>query len=229
MLISLMPHTFGRRWFMERDIAKKIQEIVRREADITETDVRLLLVHIRKRLELIPRDRFSTLSLFCTWTLHTGITNSVPAFRLLKRVNDALVNTKTAGTRTVVTEVVDAIGFDLLRFELKDFLDEAHISHNFTDNKLWINFHKHLLEIIRDIPIVFPPLTSLKLGSKTRQIYDQIIQNPVKPGFGVVSITLSYQDYDALGLRAKGVKEVLCLTVLTEDGTSILIPLVMTP
>src|SRR5437899_655804 len=218
MLISLMPHTFGRRWFMERDIAKKIQEIVRRNADITETDVRLLLVHIRKRLELIPRDRFSTLSLFCTWTLHTGITNSVPAFRLLKRVNDA---TKTAGTRTVVTEVVDAIGFALLRFELKEFLDEAHISHNFTDNKVWINFHRHLLEIIRDIPIVFPPLTSLKLGSKTRQTYDQIIQNPVKPGFGVVSITLSYQDYDPLGVKAK---ETLCLSVLTEDGTSILIP-----
>ena len=78
-----------------------------------------------------------------------------------------------------------------------------------------------MIEIIRDVPLAFPAVTKLKPASQ--KIYNEIVQNPVKPGAGVVSIKLSNVDYDALGV--KGIGQPLCLLMLLEDSTRIVVPL----
>ena len=78
-------------------------------------------------------------------------------------------------------------------------------------------------QIIRDVPLAFPPTTRLKKDA--RAIYKQVVQNPIKPGAGVVSIKLSNVDYDALG--AKGVGEIGVRSILQlEDSTQIVVPFV---
>jgi hypothetical protein len=78
-----------------------------------------------------------------------------------------------------------------------------------------------MIEIIRDVALAFPALSKLKPTSQ--KIYNEIVQNPVKPGAGVVSIKLSNVNYDALG--AKGIGQLPCLLMLLEDSTTIVVPL----
>ena len=92
-----------------------------------------------------------------------------------------------------------------------------------SDNHVWAVFVSHLVEIIRDVPISFPDLSSL---DKTKlKIYEEIAQNPIKPGAGVVAAQISRVDYAALGAPEMGSR--MCLHIRTADTTTIVIPLVI--
>ena len=100
-------------------------------------------------------------------------------------------------------------------------MGDPYICREFSDRRVWAVFLGHLIEIVRDVPLTFPPISSLKKGA--RNIYDRIVHNPIKPGAGVISMKLSMVDYDKLG--AKGFGEQLCIVVRTEDNITIIVPL----
>jgi hypothetical protein len=89
------------------------------------------------------------------------------------------------------------------------------------DNCFWAVFVSHLIEIIRDVPISFPELSSL--DRTKRNIYEEIAQNPIKAGAGVVAAQISAVDYAALGAPETGSR--MCLHIRTADTTTTVIPL----
>ena len=182
------------------------------------------MILVRKRLDLESqpsRAQYLTLNLFCNWAAHIEITQSMAGLRILGRINDGLVKSKIASGDEVQTEMSRVVGFDTLYAEFLLFLQNFDLIHEFSDRRVWAVFLGHLIEIVRDVPLTFPPISSLKKGA--RKIYDRIVHNPIKPGAGVISMKLSMVDYDKLG--AKGFGEQLCIVVRTEDNITIIVPL----
>lgn len=209
----------------EKDMTVKIQACLDQGADITEDQVRSLMILVRKHLELMPdadKLQFLTLNLFCNWCAHVEITQSNSGLRILAKVNDALVRVKgLTDTEQILTEISGAVGFDVFRVELLDFLVRIGVEHHLNQEAEWAAYFTHLLEVVRDVPLAFPPIAKLEKGPK--KIYEQIARNPIKPGAGVIRATISKVDYGALGVT--GEKELWCLLIKTEDTTTVVVPL----
>jgi hypothetical protein len=141
---------------------------------------------IRKRLEVTHnRENFSTLNLFCTWCVHTVITDSLTGLRTLVRVNNAVSKViekeKLGQLDGLIQDIVAAIGVKTLRAELIAFLDAVGIAHRFGEEEIWAAFMTHLIEIIRDTPIKFRPVAEIEAMSKWKgaaKIYKQIVETP---------------------------------------------------
>lgn len=209
----------------EDDLLIKIKETVRKEEALEEADVRALMIMIRKLLDLMSQpdsQNFLITRLYSNWAVHIEITNSNTGLRILSAINDALVAYKTADTETLRKGISNEIGLSALRNEMKQFLGYFGIDDKIVGiDNIWAIFIKHLIEIIRDVPLSFLSLTAL---DKTKQkIYNQIASNSIKPGAGVIAIKISNIDYSAIG--AAGTGEILCLVIKMEDTTSIVVPL----
>ncbi len=206
-------------------ISDKIQASLNQGTAISEDQVRSLMILVRKHLEgMTDRDRSPslTLNLFCNWCAHVEITQSNTGLRILARINDALVRVKSStDADQIQTEISMAVGFGALRSELIGFLGTIDVNHHLDQQAEWSAFLTHLLEIIRDVPLGFPPVGKLNNGA--RRIYDQIAQNPIKPGAGVIRTTISRVNYEALGVPAAG--EPWCLVIQTEDTSTTVVPL----
>lgn len=211
---------------MKDDLIKKIESTVGKESDMEEADVRSLMILIRKlldKMQEVDQRLFLITRLFSNWVAHIEITQSNTGLRILSAINSALVSIKNS-TDTIYmrTKISEAIGFPALRKEMKLFLGHIGVSDNLvTDDRVWAVFVIHLIEIIRDVPISFPDLSSL--DNTKRKIYEEISLNPIKPGAGVVAVSISRVDYAALGAPRMG--SPLCLHVRTADTTTIVIPL----
>lgn len=206
------------------NLVEKIQRLVSLGSQISEDEVRSLMILLRKQLELSDdneRSQYSTVNLFCNWCAHTEITQSLSGLRILGRINDVLVKVKTSHTDEVRNQLSQEVGFDIFHSELILFLDKLGIRHQLSEMKNWEPFLAHIIEIIRDVPLAFPSVG--KLSKSARKIYEKIVQNPIKPGAGVILITLSKVDYGSLGV--KGLGEIMCLLMHTEDTTTIVVPL----
>jgi len=213
---------------MEDDLITKIRNTIAKNESLEEADVRSLMILIRKLLDKMPQSdqqSFLIIRLFCNWVAHIEITNSKTGLRILSEINDALVNVKNStDMKEIQTKMSTAIGFPTLRKELKLFFH--HIDADDTlvsDNKVWAIFLTTLIEIIRDVPLSFPQLS--KLDPTKQNIYEQIAQNPIKPGAGVISILISRINYGALGIKGAG--DIMSLLIKTEDTTTTVIPLLI--
>jgi len=210
---------------MEKDMIAKINEVFEKGAQMTEHELRSAMVLTRKMLELMPeraRSQYLLLNLFCTWAVHTEITQSNTGLRILAKVNDALVGVRHSGNPTEMgLKMSGALSFVELRRELQKFIGQGALNDKVvSDDKIWgLAFLPHLIEILRDVPLSFPHV----LDPGKQRIYDQIAQNPIKPGAGVISICLSRVNYEAVG--AKGLGERLCVLIKTADTTTVVIPL----
>jgi len=154
---------------MERDLLLKIQKILNRGTEVSEDEVRSLMILVRKRLEFeadATRSQYLTLNLFCNWAAHTKITQSITGLRVLARINDALVKSKNSPGAEVQADVSRAIGFDVLRSEFGLFLHTFGIKHKLSDKRIWAVFLAHLIEIIQDVPLAFPPVSKLQKGAE---------------------------------------------------------------
>jgi hypothetical protein len=210
---------------MEKDLIIKIQNLLNQGSRISEDEVRSLMILIRKRLELEPepsRVQYSTLNLFCNWAAHTEITQSLTGLRILGRINDALVRFRgSTDMNQLQMEISRGIGFDTLYSEIVLFFQNVGVTHSLSDKTIWAVFLRHLIEIIRDVPLAFPPVGQLK--GAAQKIYSEIAQNPIKPGAGVILINLSMVNYDRFG--AKGLGKRMCLLIRMEDTTTVMVPL----
>lgn len=212
---------------VENDLITKIRKTVSKKEALEETDVRSLMILVRKLLEQMPQSdqqSFLIIRLFANWAVHVEITQSNTGLRILSAINDALVTFKSADTDAMRTGISKEIGFPALRKEMKLFLNHTGIDDSIvSDNHVWAVFITHLIEIIRDVPLSFPPISAL--DKTKRKIYVQIARNPIKPGAGVVAIQISIVDYAALGAKDTG--EIMCLVIRTEDTTTIVVPLLI--
>ena len=210
---------------VENDLITKIKKAVSKKEGIEEPDVRSLMIILRKLLDqMSPSDQqsFLIIRLFANWAVHNQITQSNTGLRILSAINDTLVTFKSADTDALRIGISKAIGFSALRKEMKLFLSQAGIDDAVvSDNRIWAIFIDHLIEIVRDVPLSFPPISALDRSK--RKIYDQIAHNPIKPGAGVVAIQISIVDYDELG--AKNIGKIMCLLIRTEDTTTTVVPL----
>lgn len=85
----------------------------------------------------------------------------------------------------------------------------------------WFALLRHLLEVIKDVPIEFPAID--KLQAAQLAIYRQIVERSIKPGAGIVMATLSEMDYSTLTNSHIG--KVWSLVIRSEDTTTLVIPL----
>ncbi|MDL1982830.1 MAG: hypothetical protein LWX54_01340 [Deltaproteobacteria bacterium] len=199
---------------VELDLIAKIRETVSKKEALGEADVRSLMILIRKLLDLMQQQSdqqsFLITRLFANWAVHIEITKSNTGLRILSAINDALVTFKSADTDALRNGISNEIGFSALRREMKLFLNNTGIDDTIvSDNQVWAVFVNHLIEIIRDVPLSFPPISTL--DNAKRNIYDQIARNPIKPGAGVVAIQITNVDYSALGAKDTG--EIMCLAI----------------
>lgn len=212
---------------MEDDLITKIRETVSKKEKLEEADIRSLMIIIRKLLDMMSsadQQLFLIIRLFANWAVHVEITNSNTGLRVLSAINDVLVAYKSADTDAMRARISQEIGFSALRKEIKLFFDRIGVDDNLVaDNYVWSVFVTNLIEIIRDVPLAFPPLSSL--DKSKRKIYDKIARNPIKPGAGVILIQISLVDYDALG--AKNTGKIMSLLIRTEDTTTIVMPLLI--
>lgn len=212
---------------MTHDLITKIGKIVAKKENINEDEIRSLMLLVRKVLETMTeqeRSHYLLLNLFCNWSAHTKITKSNTGLRILAKVNDALVDIRHSGdSMQIGLKMSEALGFAGLRAELKMFFGGISVQDDLiSNNDIWgMSFLINLIEIIRDVPLCFP----IKLDSNKQKIYDQIAQNPIKPGAGVVAIKLSNVEYPEL--NGKKLSNHLCLLIRTADTTTIVIPLVI--
>jgi len=213
---------------MEDDLIRKIRSTVGKANSLEEADVRSLMILVRKLLDKMQESdqkSFLVTRLFSNWVGHIAITQSNTGLRILSAINNALVSIKySTDTIAMQTKMSEAIGFPVLRKEMKLFLGRIGVGDNLvSDNHVWAVFVSHLVEIIRDVPISFPDLSSL--DKTKRKIYEKIAQNPIKPGAGVVAAQISQVDYGAPG--APGAGRNMCLLIRTADTTTLVIPLLI--
>ena len=163
--------------------------------------------------------------LFANWVAHIEITRSNTGLRILSTINSALVSIKdSADTVAIQTNISEAIGFPALRKELELLFDHIEIDDVLVSNNYaWAIFISHLIEIIRDVPLSFPKLSVL--DTTKRKIYEEISQNPIKPGAGVIAVQISLIDNATLGPKEPG--DTMCLLIRTEDTTTIVVPLLI--
>jgi len=168
---------------------------------------------------------YLNLRLFCNWVVHNEITKSNTGLRILAEINDALVKIKNSTNSKDIQSMISlAISYPILRKQLKLFLDNIGVDEILVDdNNLWANFITNLIEIIRDVPLSFPPLS--ELSATQEKIYDQITQNPIVPGGGVISIMISQINYDEIGV--KGMGNQICILIKTVDTTTTVIPMLI--
>ncbi|MCH8080106.1 MAG: hypothetical protein IIA06_10080 [Proteobacteria bacterium] len=207
---------------MEKDIIKKIAGVASKHRNINEADIRSMMILVRKFLDAYDQNSFLILRLYCNWVAHNEITKSNTGLRVLAEINNTLVKVKsTTDTNEMQNLISQAIGYPLLRNELKTVFGLIGIDNTLiTVNNVWSVFINHLIEIIRDVPLSFPPLSNLDPAKL--KIYEKISNNPIKEGAGVISIQLSNVDYDELG--AENIGEILCIIIKTEDTTTVVIP-----
>lgn len=213
---------------MENDLIRKIRSTVAKNENLEEGDVRSLMILIRKFLEMMPEPDmkpFLIIRLFSNWVAHTAITQSNTGLRILSAINNAFVSIKdSTDSIAMSTKMSEAIGFPALRKEMKLFLGRIGVDDTIvSDNHVWAVFVSHLVEIIRDVPISFPALSAL--DTTKRKIYEEIAQNPIRPGAGVIAAKISHVDYTAFGAPEEGRKT--CLLITTADTTTIVMPLVI--
>lgn len=213
---------------MTDNLIRKIRSTVAKSNNLEEADVRSLMILIRKLLDRMPESDqkpFLVIRLFSNWVAHIAITQSNTGLRILAAINNALVSIKdSTDTIAMQAKISAAIGFPVLRKEMKLFFGRIGVNDTLlSDNHVWAVFVSHLVEIIRDVPISFPELSTL--DTTKRKIYKEIAQNPIKPGAGVIAAQISYVDYAAVGAPEAGRNT--CLLIRTADTTTIVMPLLI--
>jgi hypothetical protein len=199
---------------MEHSLVLKLKRIVSLGINLEEDNVRSFMVIARKLLDISQvSNQYLILRLFCNWAVHIEITKSNPGLRILAKINHALVSHKNSSNTAEIEESFsNQLGFTILRDEIATFLSLYSINTDIAINQdQWNRFINNLIEIIRDVPISFPPITSL--DRVKRKIYNEISANPIKAGAGVISLNISL------------VGDRYCLIIITEDTTTLVVPM----
>lgn len=211
---------------MEDDVTRKIAALVSRPERLTESEASHLMTLFRKRLEHMQseeREPYPILKFFCNWAMHITLDRSSEGVAILQRINDILV--ECAGDRTdlIPGKVTEVVSFRQLRREMRRLFGCLRVEPAIVDGQAqWENFVRHLIEIVRDCPLVF----GAKMARDAQAVYAAVTANRVSNRAWVAGVSLVEVDYGQL--KGSSVPErLLCIHVLLSDTTHIVIP--MTP
>jgi hypothetical protein len=210
---------------MKANIKIKIEQISSKTVPLNESEVVHLMVLLRKYLEHAENNDFFVLKFFCDWSLHTAIDRSLPAMELLKKINSIINELKnTPNNDLIMNKITEIVSFQKLKAELKKFFEHTKIANTLiSDENIWNSFVEAYIEVILDCPLI---LADLKRNKKSKQIYEEIVANPIKEGAHVVGFTLSYVNNSLFtGTKEPSLNNTLSLVLFTSDTTRLIIPL----
>jgi len=211
---------------MLEDKKLKIEKIVN-NTSFEECEVVYLMVLTRKYLEQLAdegKNNFSVLKFFCDWSLHPAIDKSFHAMELLKQMNNLIVDLKaTTDAKLIMDEITKVISFSKLRTEFQRFFKALGVSDSLTKSEdNWGAFVSTFIQVILDSPLIL----SGPKNDKTKSIYEDIINNPIKKGAWLISLKLTYLNNSFFkGEKVPSLHATLCLVFLTSNTTRVVIPL----
>jgi hypothetical protein len=209
---------------MKDDVTRKISALASRPKLLSESEVSHLMTLCRKYLEHIPQDRerYSILKFFCDWALHIALDGSLPGLEILRRLNDTLVEVAPVPDSDLITvRLTGVVSFRRLRREMGTLFLQIDVPDPLDeDQERWVNFARHLIEIIRDCPLEIGDEENM--SRRAGELYEAIKANPLKNGCWVVGVAVVAVDY---GQFLKGGRNEICLHVLSSDTTHLIVPM----
>jgi hypothetical protein len=151
---------------MTRDAVLEELLALMNEEPAGKAGVAFILLQIRKVLEHQGKpDGYWTLNFFCDWIAHTRLCGT-GALKILKILDDRLMGFDARSAEIIDSDgmVMSILSFDLLRRELRAFLNENRLPTRWTDDDFtWQDVVRLYGQQVRDIPLV---VTSDKYGLK---------------------------------------------------------------
>ena len=209
---------------MQTDVARKITALASRRELLSESDVSHLMTLSRKYLEHMPREEreeYPFLKFFSNWALHITLDRSLEGMAILKRLNDTLAEVAPVPDNDLITRrITEILSFRQLRREMGGLFQRLEVPQAIdADQERWTNFAKHLIEIIRDCPLVF----SEKMTREARELYNATTANPLREGVWVIGVSVVEVDYGQFS--GSDPKMLLCVCVLLSNTTRIVVPM----
>lgn len=192
-------------------VKEKIEELLKKGENLSEQDVCSLLSWSKRAIESmtqVEREKFAVLKMYCDWQHHPVLDESKVGFKALAAVNRVLNEEKTkADNDNLIRAVSESIGLSALKAEFCVFLGTLGINVDPFDS-MWRVFVGHLLELIDEVPLVFPT----RFDESRKRIKAEIESTPLKEGMWVISA----KPISLFGIRY--------LEILTSDTTRLMIP-----
>lgn len=209
---------------MQTDVARKITALASRQELLSESEASHLMTLCRKFLEHLPPDErtaYPILKFFSNWALHITLDRSLEGLAILKRLNDTLVEVAPVPDNDLISRrITEIISFRQLRREMGVLFQHLGVHQAIDgDQERWAHFAKHLIEIIRDCPLMFGE----NLSREARALHDANASNPLKEGSWVVGLALIEVDYSQFSKTLP--KGLLCICVHLSDTTRIVVPM----
>jgi hypothetical protein len=211
---------------MQNDIARKITTLASGGEPLSESEVSHFMTLSRKYLDHMPKEErtaYPILRFYCDWAVHITVDRSPEGLAILKRLNDTLVELAPVADNDLINKrITEIVSFRKLRGEIGQLFRQMQVPNPLeADQEKWITFAKHLIEIIRDCPLVFSEKV-IRRDSDARELYESIAANPLKPGCWVVGLAVREVDN---GQFSKDRTALICIEVKTRDTTCIVIPM----
>ncbi|MCL5772962.1 MAG: hypothetical protein M1536_01085 [Firmicutes bacterium] len=128
------------------------------------------------------QEKYKFLNLYCNWTLHTEISGSKTAYRILEYLTDSLIshNQDPINSKWINDAIIEGLSLHKLLEDLINVGQEYNItsSSKFSDLNIWKPFTKTLVDILAERPLNFPTL----ITNSSKSTYDSIIKKAEDSG-----------------------------------------------
>lgn len=145
------------------------------------------ITHVMTQYRLLIQDnglqeKYNFLNLYCNWTLHTRISGSMTAFRILEYFSDCIINSyeDPGNSKWINDAIVEGFSLHKLHDEILKIGQEFEISASskFTEHGIWIPFGRMVVDNLDGKPLSFPnPINAL-----AKRTYDSILEKAEKSG-----------------------------------------------
>lgn len=144
-----------------KDINIVLSQNIWTKADITHVMAQFRLIIEEDKLQA----KYAYLSLYCDWILHTEISRSKTAYRMLESLTDCFINSykDPDNSKWINDAVIEGFALHKLLENIMEIGQEFKIaaSAKFTQLNNWTHFAFLVLDILVGKPLTFPnPLTS---------------------------------------------------------------------
>src|SRR5262249_37523403 len=137
------------------------------------------------------------------------------------RLNDTLVEVApVADNDLLIRRVTEVISFLELRREMSELFQHIEVDDPIDQNQeRWTAFIKHLIEIVKDCPLMFGE----NMTNHGRSVLTQVAAKPIQPAAWVVGVSIGEADYGQLAGAAPN--RILCVFGLLSNTTRIVVPM----
>lgn len=143
------------------------------------------------------QSKYPYLNLYANWAVHTEISRSITAFRILELLTDAMIihNTNPASQPWINDAVIKGLSLHKFKKDIEDLCDELGIDRNIlSQRENWKKFVQFLVTYeLQSKPVKFPQ----KMKGKTKKIFDSIQNKASKtPSKNNAILGVSFLDYN---------------------------------